>query len=48
MKRLLLLPLFCLMPAAQAMDYVKCETMQKAASRVEASQKKLYSPTYKL
>ena len=37
MKRLLLLPFLCLMPAAQAMDYVKCEAMQKDASRVKAS-----------
>ena len=37
MKRLLLLPFLCLMPGAQAMDYVKCEAIQKAAARVEAS-----------
>ena len=37
MKRLLLLPFLCLMPAAQAMDYVKCEAMQKAAARLELS-----------
>ena len=30
---LLLLPFLCLMPAAQAMDYVKCEAMQKALTR---------------
>jgi len=44
MKRLLLLPFLCLMPSAQAMDYVKCEAMQKAASRVEAAQKKAVQP----
>ena len=33
MKRLLLLPILCLMPAAQAVDYVKCEAMQKALGR---------------
>ena len=37
MKRLLLLPILCLMPAAQAIDYVKCEAMQKAATRLEVS-----------
>ena len=34
MKRLLLLPLLCLMPAAQATDYVKCEAMNKAYGRL--------------
>jgi len=33
------------MPAAQAMDYVKCEAIQKAASRVRASMDWL--PDYK-
>ena len=37
MKRLLLLPFLCLMPAAEAVDFVKCESIQAAASRVEAS-----------
>ena len=37
MKQLLLLPILCLMPAAQAMDYVKCEAMQKAATRLKVS-----------
>ena len=37
MKRLQLLPFLCLMPAAQAMDYVKCEAMQKAQSRIQTS-----------
>ena len=39
MKRLLLLPFLCLMPAAQGMDYVKCEAMQKAAARVRVTRK---------
>ena len=39
MKRLLLLPFLCLMPSAQAMDYVKCEAMQKALQRVENSRR---------
>ena len=34
MKRLLLLPILCLMPAAQAVDYVKCEAMNKAYGRL--------------
>ena len=37
MKRLLLLPFLCLMPAAQAVDYVKCEAMNKAAGRVRVT-----------
>ena len=37
MKKLLLLPFLCLMPAAQAVDYVKCEAIQKAAVRVRGS-----------
>ena len=37
MKRLLLLTLFCLMPSAHAVDYVKCEAMQKAQSRIQTS-----------
>ena len=32
-----LLPILCLMPAAQAVDYVKCEAMQKAQSRIQTS-----------
>jgi hypothetical protein len=35
-KLFLLLPLL-LTPAAQAMDYVKCEAMQKALGRIEGS-----------
>ena len=42
MKRLLLLPLLCLMPAAQAMDYVKCEAMQKALERTRESHSLTY------
>ena len=41
MKRLLLLPLLCLMPAAQAMDYVKCEAIQKAMSRLSVQKNQL-------
>ena len=37
MKRLLLLPILCLMPAAQAVDYAQCEAMQKAATRLKNS-----------
>ena len=40
MKRLLLLPILCLMPAAQAMDYVKCEAMNKASERIRGSMEK--------
>ena len=45
MKRLLLLPLLCLMPAAHAVDYVKCEAMQKAMYRLEARENQLLSRT---
>ena len=38
MKRLLLLSFLYLMPAAQAVDYVKCEAIQKAAERVRRSE----------
>ena len=37
MKRLLLLTLFCLMPSAHSVDYVKCEAMQNAQSRIQTS-----------
>ena len=36
MKTLLLFPFLFLMPAAQAVDYVKCEAMNKAYVRLEA------------
>ena len=39
MKRLLLLLPLLLTPAAQAIDYVKCEAMQKAAARVRVTRK---------
>ncbi len=42
MKRLLLLPFLCLMPAAQAMDYVKCEAIQKANERATQSRMAVY------
>ena len=45
MKRLLLLPLLCLMPAAHAVDYVKCEAMQKAYYLLEARRNQLLNPT---
>ena len=45
MKRLLLLPFLCLMPSAQAMDYVKCEAMQKAMSRLRTRQSQLLDPS---
>ena len=35
MKYLFLLPFALLVPAANAMDYVKCEAMQKAMSRLQ-------------
>jgi len=37
MKRLLLLTFLCLVPSAHAVDYVKCEAMQKAQSRIQNS-----------
>ena len=40
MKRLLLLLPLLLTPAAQAMDYVKCEAMNKAAERIRGSMEK--------
>ena len=40
MKRLFLFPILCLMPAAQAMDYVKCEAMNKASERIRGSMEK--------
>ena len=33
MKRLLLLTFLCVVPSAHAVDYVKCEAMQKALGR---------------
>ena len=40
MKRLLLLLPLLLTPAAQAVDYVKCEAMNKMYGRVDASMEK--------
>ena len=37
LKRLLLLSLLCLAPGSQAMDYVQCEAIQKAAARLKAA-----------
>ena len=45
MKRLLLLTFLCVMPAAQAVDYVKCEAMQKAMSRLKTRQRQLQDPS---
>ena len=48
MKQLLLLPLLCLMPAAHAVDYVQCEAMQKAVTRLEGSYDKLFEEWSKM
>ena len=40
MKRLLLLPLMCLIPAAQAVDDLKCEAMNEAFGQLLEKQKK--------
>jgi hypothetical protein len=45
MKQLLLLTFLCVVPSAHAVDYVKCEAVQKAAARVEASAD--WRPTYR-
>ena len=37
MKQILLVSVLCLMPSAQAIDYVKCEAIQRAAARLKAS-----------
>ena len=37
LKRLLLLSLLCLAPGSQAMDYVQCEAIQRAAARLRAA-----------
>ena len=37
LKRLLLLSLLCLAPGSQAMDYVQCEAIQRAAARLKAA-----------
>ena len=37
MKRILLVSVLCLMPSAQAIDYVKCEAIQRAAARLKYS-----------
>jgi len=47
MKRLLLLlPLLLLTPAAQAVDYLQCEAMQRAYGRAAYETKKLRSSLY--
>ena len=47
MKRLLLLLPLLLTPAAQAMDYVKCDAMQKALQRVRNSREQESSAVWK-
>ena len=37
MKQILLVSVLCLMPNAQAIDYVKCEAIQRAAARLKSS-----------
>ena len=37
LKRLLLISLLCLAPGSQAMDYVQCEVIQRAAARLKAA-----------
>ena len=37
MKKMLLISVLCLMPSAQAIDYVKCEAIQRAAARLKSS-----------
>ena len=37
MKQILLVSVLCLMPSAQAIDYVKCEAIQRAAARLKSS-----------
>ena len=37
MKRILLILIPCLMTSAQAIDYVKCEAIQRAAARLKVS-----------
>ena len=37
MKQILLISVLCLMPSAQAIDYVKCEAIQRSAARLKAS-----------
>ena len=37
MKKMLLISVLCLMPSAQAIDYVKCEAIQRAAARLKSA-----------
>ena len=37
MEKMLLISILCLMPSAQATDYVKCEAIQEAAARLKSS-----------
>ena len=36
-KKMLLISVLCLTPSAQAIDYVKCEAIQRAAARLKSS-----------
>ena len=47
MKRLLLLLPLLLTPAAQAVDYVKCEAMNKAFVRASYAKKQLWGSSYR-
>ncbi len=37
MKKMLLISVLCLMPSAQAIDYVQCEAIQRAAARLKSA-----------
>ena len=37
MKQILLVAVLCLIPSAHAIDYVKCEAIQRAAARLKSS-----------
>ena len=47
MKRLLLLTFLCVVPSAQAVDYVKCEAMQKASGRLRISMESETTNSYR-
>jgi len=36
-KKMLLISVLCLMPSAQAIDYVQCEAIQRAAARLKSA-----------
>ena len=37
MKKMLLISVLCLVPSAQAIDYVQCEAIQRAAARLKSA-----------